>query len=116
MSETTVEKTAIPLTEPRGWKPEAAAQTTAPKKRWGLWKKVLVLMLLAAGVALGARLLQRRLTHVETDDACLTSNVHLVNAHVAGTVTEVLVEPNTEVKAGDILFRLDPRDHEAKVK
>jgi membrane fusion protein (multidrug efflux system) len=115
MSETTIEKTSLPVSEPRGWKPEAAAETSGPRKS-GLWKKLLVLLLLAAGLAWGARLVQRRLTHAETDDAFLTSNVHLVNAHVAGSVTEVLVEPNTAVKAGDILFRLDPRDHEAKVK
>src|SRR4051812_46512417 len=115
MSESTIEKSGLPVPEPRGWKPEAAAETAAPKNR-GIWKKLLVLLLLAAGLIWGARLVQRRLTNAETDDAFLTSNVHLVNAHVAGTVTEVLVEPNTEVKAGDILFRLDPRDHEAKVK
>jgi membrane fusion protein (multidrug efflux system) len=118
MSETTIEKTTtLPAPEPRGWKPDAvASDTAAAKKGRGLWKKLLVLILLAAGIAWGARLVQRHLTHAETDDAFLTSNVHLVNAHVAGTVAAVLVEPNTEVKAGDVLFRLDPRDHEAKVK
>ena len=39
-----------------------------------------------------------------------------VNAHIGGTVAEVLVEQNTDVKAGDVLFRLDPRDNEAKVR
>jgi membrane fusion protein (multidrug efflux system) len=56
------------------------------------------------------------LNFAETDDAYITASVHQVNAHVSGTVLEVDVEENTEVKAGDILFRLDPRDHEAKLR
>ena len=56
------------------------------------------------------------LTHAETDDAYVTGHVHQVTPHIGGTVSEVLVEENTDVKAGDILFRLDPRDNQAKVE
>ena len=77
--------------------------------------KVIFILLLLAGVAWGARYVHRLLTHAETDDAYLTSYVHYVNAHVPGTISEVDVAENTSVKAGDVLFRLDPRDHEAKL-
>jgi RND family efflux transporter MFP subunit len=35
---------------------------------------------------------------------------------VAGQVTEVPVEPNTPLKAGDVLFRIDPTPYQATVK
>jgi RND family efflux transporter MFP subunit len=35
---------------------------------------------------------------------------------VAGTVLEVPVEPNRPLKAGDVLFRIDPRPFEAQVR
>lgn len=35
---------------------------------------------------------------------------------VAGEVLEVPVEPNTPLKAGDVLFRIDPRPFEAQVR
>jgi membrane fusion protein (multidrug efflux system) len=80
------------------------------------WRVLFIAVLFLAGVAWGARSVHRLLTHTETEDAYVTSYVHQVNSHIAGTISEVLVEPNTEVKAGDVLFRLDPRDHEAKLR
>jgi membrane fusion protein (multidrug efflux system) len=87
-----------------------------PQRRGSLWRKLLVLLLLAAGLAWGARSARRLLTFAETDDAYVTSYVHQVNTHVSGTIAEVHVEQNTDVKAGDVLFRLDPRDHESKLR
>jgi membrane fusion protein (multidrug efflux system) len=87
-----------------------------PQRGGSRWRVLLVLLLVSAGLAWGARSAHRLLTHAETDDAYVTSYVHQVNAHVSGTVAEVQVEPNSDVKAGDVLFRLDPRDHEAKLQ
>src|SRR4051794_38041493 len=98
-----VEEAAVP--EPRTSFRAPSAQRPSGKRGFS-WKKLLLIVLLAAGAVWGARLLQYKLAHAETDDAFLTSNVHLVNAHVAGTVSEVLVEPNHEVRAGQVLFRL----------
>jgi membrane fusion protein (multidrug efflux system) len=92
------------------------AAADLPPQRGPLWRKAVVFALLAAGVAWGAHSAQRLLTYAETDDAFVTSSVHLVNSHVGGTISEIHVEQNSEVKAGDVLFRLDPRDHEAKVQ
>lgn len=50
--------------------------------------------------------------HVSTDDAYVTGHIAPVSARVAGTVLQVLVDDNQDVKAGDILVRLDPRDYE----
>jgi membrane fusion protein (multidrug efflux system) len=119
MSETTIDRSSLPP-EDRGT--ELPPQTSfsaplpaAPRRRFP-WRGLLGLLVLAALAIWGTRLYLHHLSYAETDDAFLTSYVHLVNAHVAGTIAEVLVEPNTDVKAGDVLFRLDPRDHEAKVR
>jgi membrane fusion protein (multidrug efflux system) len=54
--------------------------------------------------------------HVSTDDAYLEGRVSAVGARVSGAVKEVLVEDNQEVKEGEVLIRLDPRDFEASLQ
>jgi membrane fusion protein (multidrug efflux system) len=54
-------------------------------------------------------------THVTTDDAYVAAHVAPISARVSGTVREVLVDDNQDVKAGDVLVRLDPRDYEVAV-
>jgi membrane fusion protein (multidrug efflux system) len=95
--------------------PEAVADLpeSRPPRRSPV-RKIAVFILLAAGLVWAARYVNHLLTHAETDDAYITGYVHEVSPHIGGTVTEVLVEQNSNVKAGDVLFRLDPRDNEAK--
>lgn len=50
-----------------------------------------------------------------TDDAYIRADSVLVAPRVAGVVTEVLVQDNQSVKAGQLLARLDPRDYTASV-
>jgi membrane fusion protein (multidrug efflux system) len=54
--------------------------------------------------------------HVATDDAYVEARVSPVSARVAGPVMEVLVKDNQEVKAGEPIVRLDPRDYEVKLQ
>jgi membrane fusion protein (multidrug efflux system) len=79
-------------------------------------RKIVVIVLLAAGLLWAVRYASHAFTHAETDDAYITGYVHQVTPHLGGTISEVLVEENKDVKAGDVLFRLDPRDHQAKVE
>jgi membrane fusion protein (multidrug efflux system) len=44
------------------------------------------------------------------------ARVSPVSAKIRGTVVEVLVEDNRAVKPGDVLVRLDPRDHQVKLE
>jgi membrane fusion protein (multidrug efflux system) len=53
---------------------------------------------------------------VSTDDAQIESHVTPVSSKIYGSVAEVLVLDNTQVKAGQVLVRIDPRDYEAKVE
>jgi len=48
-----------------------------------------------------------------TDDAQIEGHVTPVGARVGGAVIEVLFKENQEVKAGDVLVRIDPRDYDA---
>ena len=45
-----------------------------------------------------------------TDDAQVDGHINPIAAKLGGTVTEVHVEDNQAVKAGDLLVQLDPRD------
>lgn len=78
-------------------------------------RQIVVIALLAAGLVWAVRYAGHLLTYAETDDAYITGYVHQVTPHLGGTIAEVLVEENKDVRAGDVLFRLDPRDHQAKV-
>ena len=69
-------------------------------------------ILILAGLAYGGYLLHYSLSHVSTDDAYVSAHIAPVSTRVPGTVVEVAVDDNRDVKAGDILVRLDPKDYE----
>ena len=52
---------------------------------------------------------------VSTDNAYVRGDVTSLAPKVAGYVTAVEIEDNQAVRAGDILFRIDDRDHRAKL-
>jgi membrane fusion protein, multidrug efflux system len=47
-----------------------------------------------------------------TDDAQIEGRITPVSARVGGAVLDVLFKDNQEVKAGDVLVRIDPRDYD----
>ncbi|MBO3459482.1 HlyD family secretion protein [Aetokthonos hydrillicola Thurmond2011] len=55
-------------------------------------------------------------THQSTDDAYVTNDVHPVSSRINGTVSEVLVNDNQHVQAGQLLVRLDPRDYQVQLQ
>src|SRR5579859_7444635 len=50
--------------------------------------------------------------HPRTDDAIVEANIIGVAPRVAGQIIKLNVQDNQEVKAGDILFEIDPADYE----
>jgi membrane fusion protein (multidrug efflux system) len=52
---------------------------------------------------------------VNTDDAEVDGHLDPVSAKISGNVLQVLVDDNQQVKAGQILVTIDPRDYQAKV-
>lgn len=77
-----------------------------PKRRWGRLALMLLvpLLVIVAGVYYW-RSLQGQ---VSTDNAYLKQDKVSVSAEVAGRIVEVFVKENQPVKAGDLLFRIDP--------
>ncbi len=52
---------------------------------------------------------------VSTDDAQVDGHIAPIAARISGSVREVLVDNNWQVKAGQVLVRIDPRDYQARV-
>ena len=87
-------------------------RTRRPKM---LGRKLIILgvvLLLAAG---GVVLWLLSLNKVSTDDAQVDGHIAPVSAKISGNIEEVLVDDNQAVKKGQVLVRIDPRDHQARV-
>jgi len=80
-----------------------------PLAKYGLFAAV---VLLAVG-SVAAWLYYRN--RVSTDDAQVDGHLAPVASKIYGSVSEVLVNDNQKVKAGDVLVRIDPRDLETRV-
>lgn len=83
--------------------------TPAPMgRRW--WHRVLMFGLVAGVLYGGWGWWSQLRGRVTTDNAQVSGHINTVSSRVAGTVAEVLVEENQEVRAGMVLARLDPGD------
>ncbi len=94
----------------------ARAEAREPHRRSrGLNRKVVIGAVLLVIVAAGLWLWVRSWNHVSTDDAQVDGHIAPVSARIYSNVLEVLVNDNQQVKKGQVLVRLDPRDYQAKV-
>ena len=76
---------------------------------------ILLFLILLAGAVFGLRYyLHARLVE-STDDAFIEAHVVQISPKVAGHVAEVRVKDNQEVKKGDLLVAIDPRDFEVRL-
>ena len=78
-----------------------------PKTRRLLFGGGLVVLVLLVGLFLYYR------NRESTDDAQVDGHITTISSKVYGRVAEVLVNDNQEVKAGQVLVKLDPRDYQA---
>jgi membrane fusion protein (multidrug efflux system) len=97
--------------------PQQAPAAPAPAKS-GPPLPLLIIggLLLVAGIGLGGRMWWRSQHLVETDNAFIAGRLHPVATRVAGVVTEMHMQDNAEVKAGDLLLKLDPADAAVQVE
>jgi membrane fusion protein (multidrug efflux system) len=54
-------------------------------------------------------------SRVSTDDAQVDAHIAPIGAKVGGNVSEILVDDNQVVKAGQVLLQIDPRDYQARL-
>jgi membrane fusion protein (multidrug efflux system) len=91
-------------------KAASAPSSPAPgqKKKRGpvFWVVVCVAGVIGGGWL--ASFVHHALVYTDTEDAYVAGHVHLVSSRLDGSVTEVLVQENQSVKAGQVLVRLDP--------
>lgn len=81
--------------------------------RWTLRTALLILGPVAVAIA-GFQFYMSSGRYVTTENAYVKAELIVVSAEVTGQVTEVAVADNQRVKAGDVLFRLDPRRFEVE--
>src|SRR5881628_2446496 len=97
----------------------AAAAAVAPKApRRGGGRRIAFIVMgaaLAALVALGVRAWIFSLSHVSTDNAQVDGHIVPILPKVGGFVTEIRVDENQRVKAGDTLVVLDDRDYKVRL-
>jgi membrane fusion protein, multidrug efflux system len=92
----------------------AASPLRSPSDRRSLKKlTVFALVLGIVSVVVLAAVTVSLWHKVRTDDAQVDAHITTVSTRVPGYVTDVVVNDNQYVKAGDLLLRIDPRDYQA---
>jgi membrane fusion protein (multidrug efflux system) len=80
-------------------------------------RTAIIVILSVVVLTVGGVLLWRYLdTFESTDDAQVDGSMAEVGAHVAGTVSAVYVSTNSQVKQGQVVAEIDPRDYLVAVK
>ncbi len=80
-----------------------------PRAKWVI---AIVAIALLAGAAF---VWQYYSVRESTDDAQIDGHIDPISARVSGTVIRVLHDDNDQVKAGDLLVELDPKDYQVAV-
>lgn len=92
---------------------EQAPAVPKPKRHWGRLALMLSLpLILIIGGVTYWRSLQGQ---VSTDNAYVHLDKVSVSGQVTGKIVEVLVRENQHVKAGDLLFRIDPEPYQLQM-
>ncbi len=78
-----------------------------PKRRWPL---VILAVVVVLAIIAGAVYWYMTRNEESTDDAYTDGNSIVIAPKISGYVTELDVNDNTLVKAGQLLFKIDPRD------
>ena len=77
---------------------------------------VVVAVVMGVGLAVAIPYLIATAGHEDTDDAFVDADVVHAAPQVAGRVLAVAVGDNQDVRKGDLLVKIDPRDYEVRVR
>jgi membrane fusion protein (multidrug efflux system) len=107
--------------EEKNGKPEAPKNEPPPeepKKKRGIRPlTILILLVVVFSIAVGGFYLWGYLDSYEaTDDAQIDGHIDSVSSRISGTVTNVYVQDNWFVKAGQVLVNLDTRDYQVALE
>ena len=113
-------ETATPADSPLAHEPtaspEPAAATAAPEKAPANWRRI-ALMALVPLLVIGGGLIywQSLQGKVSTDNAYVQQDKVAVSAEVGGQIVSVAVREGQQVKAGDLLFTVDPEPYRIQI-
>jgi multidrug efflux system membrane fusion protein len=85
------------------------------QKLVGIAFRLVALAVVLGAIAVAVHAVRERRAHPSTDDAAIDAEVVHVAAAVGGRVTTIAVSENSRVKAGDLLFQIDPLPYELVV-
>lgn len=102
------------MTEPDMTMSQPSARPKSPRRR----RLILIIggVILLGGLGYGAYLVHYWQRHVSTDDAYVEGIISPISARIPGKVVQVLINDNQNVKKGDLLVRLDPKDYEVALR
>ena len=101
--------------EPIPMKPNQDAEEVK-ERRGNPWKLALGLVAVVIGVAAGVVYYTWYIAPFEsTDNASIEGHVTPIAPQVSGRVARLLIRDNQEVRQGDVLLEIDPRDYEARL-
>jgi membrane fusion protein, multidrug efflux system len=100
-----------PSEKQEGDKKEGQNQEDAKKKfHWTPAKIIGVIVLAIIVIAVAIYYIIYAMGHETTDDAYTTGFVHQISSRVTSNVTQLLIVDNEQVRQGQVLLQLDPRD------
>jgi multidrug efflux system membrane fusion protein len=77
--------------------------------------RTLGILIVASALVLSVYVYRLNFANPRTDDAAVRANVVGIAPHVGGPIVELAVVDNQPVKAGDLLFVIDPRPYQARL-
>ena len=92
---------------------EPISAVPKPRRNWG---KLLLMLSLPIALIIGGVLYWQSVQgKVSTDNAYVHVDKVSVSSQVGGKIVDVLVKENQHVKAGDLLFRIDPEQYQLQI-
>ena len=96
--------------------PDSGAALPKPPTDAQSWRKIagqiVSLVVVLGAVVLALWVWQVKERHPRTDDAVVRAKVVGIAPRVSGQIIRLNVQDNQEVKTGDVLFEIDPKDYE----